>query len=280
MGKIAQPREAGQVFAGRRRSRWVTILACTTGYAGYYLCNCLFLLLSLPAIVLLAPFPTSRCVLFQRSASWFSRWLTQFYLPLLGVSRIASLSGMENCPTDRPYICVSNHRGRLDPLLLTGLLRKTSVLIKAKHARFPMLAYLVRFCGYASIDPSSASGMVAALQKCAAMLSSGFNLLVFPEGTRAAGERLRRFGKFAFEMAVKQNVPVVPVVIYSRTGFMVKSLASFYPDYRVDYHIAFLPPIYLEPDDTPDTISDKAYRSMSRELASMIRDCREGVPRE
>jgi 1-acyl-sn-glycerol-3-phosphate acyltransferase len=194
------------------------------------------------------------------------------YLPMLGVARISNLSGMEHVPKGRPFVCVSNHRGRLDSLLVSGLLKRTSVLIKAKHARFPMLAYLVRFCGYTSIDPSSSSSVSTAIQKCSAMIVSGFNLLVFPEGTRSSGARVRRFGKFAFEMATENKVPIVPVVLYSQTPFMVKSLASFYPHYTVDYHVAFLPPIQPEPNDTPEAISDRAYKLMSRHLAATVRE--------
>ena len=239
------------------------------GYAGYYLFNCVFLFLSLPIVLCLSPFPTLRHAVTLGLTNGFAKWLTHVYLPLLGVIEIVNVSGIANCPQDQSFICVSNHLGRLDALLLTGFLKRTCVVIKAKHTRFPMLACLVRFCGYISVDPHSATNIGEALQKCSSQLSQGFNVLVFPEGTRATSTRMRRFGKFAFEAAVTQGAPIVPVVIYSRTGFMAKSLASFFPRDRVQYHVAFLPAIHPGPDDTPSAISDMAYREMSRKLASL-----------
>jgi 1-acyl-sn-glycerol-3-phosphate acyltransferase len=253
----------------KRRNFLIGILMHLVGYAGYYLFNCLFLLISLPIMLCLSPFPTLRHAVTLGLTNGFAKWLTHVYLPLLGVIKIVNVSGIANCPQDQSFICVSNHLGRLDALLLTGFLKRTCVVIKAKHTRFPMLACLVRFCGYISVDPHSATNISEALQKCSSQLAQGFNVLVFPEGTRATGTRMRRFGKFAFEAAVKQGAPIVPVVIYSRTDFMAKSLASFFPHDRVDYHVAFLPTIYPGPDDTPSSISDIAYREMSRKLASL-----------
>jgi len=250
----------------------VVIIAYTIGYLGYYLTNILFLVASLPLAILLIPFAGAKQRLFLLAAHGYARFLTQGFLKALDVCHLDEIEGMTNCPTNEPFVCASNHRGRLDALLLIGLLKRTSVLIKAKHARFPMLAYLVRHSGFISVDQSSPASITLALQKCGEILEAGTNLLVFPEGSRASGRRLLPFRGIAFKVACDRQVPVVPVVIYAENAFMAKSLDTFYPRRRIGYRIHFLPPITPNPHETPAALSDRVYRSMTAKLKSLQND--------
>jgi 1-acyl-sn-glycerol-3-phosphate acyltransferase len=253
----------------RERPRILSVSGALAGYIGYYLSNILFLVLTLPLAVLFAPFLRSGSRIFMTIIHHYSRFLTQTYLTALRVCRVAEVAGLEHCNTGGPFICVSNHRGRLDALLLIGVLRNTTVLIKAKHARFPMLAHLVRNCGFVSVDQSSVDSMAAALKKCCALTASGTNLLVFPEGTRSTGARLRPFGGMAFKVAVAENLPIVPVLIHSHVPFMAKELATFFPRKTVEYRIIFLKPESPRAGDTATALCDRTYRRMSAELRAL-----------
>ncbi|MBC8453746.1 1-acyl-sn-glycerol-3-phosphate acyltransferase [PVC group bacterium] len=253
-----------------KRSLPVVIFAYTTGYIGYYLTNILFMLLSLPFVPLLAPFPRLRHRIFLRVIHWYAYVLTQIFLPLLGVCHVDEVSGLDRGKKLTPRLYVSNHRGRLDALLLIGILKNTVVLIKSKHAKFPMLAHLVQHCGFVSVDKSSAISISEALKKCCTVLKSGTNLLFFPEGTRSTGTRLQTFGSMAFKVAIEQDTPIVPVIIYSQNPFMAKKLSSFYPRKRIGYHIHFLDPVSPEENDSPADLSDRVRRLMTAELKKQI----------
>lgn len=240
-------------------------------YAGYYLANVLFLLLSLPAALVLLPWPDLKQRLFLRWAHRYARFLTQCYLPALGVCRLAAITGTEPSQTGRPFICVANHRGRLDALLLTGVLSRTAVLIKARHARFPTLAHLVRHSGFVSVDPGSPESMAQALAKCRDLLQSGVNLLVFPEGARTVGPRLRRFGSLAFKAAIDSGVPVVPAVIHTSSPFMARDAASFFPRKTVLYHLSFLAMAHPDAHETAAEFGDRVYRRMASEFDTLER---------
>jgi len=254
---------------GEKRSLPIVVCAYTIGYLGYYLSNILFLVLSLPFVLLFAPFPTVRRRVFLRVIHWYAYFLTRVYLPLLGVCHIDEISGLDECRLDVPLVYVSNHRGRLDALLLIGLLGNTIVVIKSKHAKFPMLAHLVQYCGFVSIDRGSAASIASAQEKCRATAASGTNLLLFPEGTRTTGVRLQRFGGMAFKIAVDGALPVVPVVLYSRNAFMAGDISSYYPRARIGYRIRFLAPVYPGENDTPADLSDRVYRAMTAELKTL-----------
>lgn len=255
----------------KERSLLVAIPIDLFAYAGYYLANILFLLLSLPFALLLAPVPGFKQRLFLRVARAYARFLTQAYLPALGVCRIVSITGLENRPPHGSFICVANHRGRLDALLLTGVLTNTAVLIKAKHAKFPMLAHLVRHCGFISVDQASTASITAALRKCGSLLASGTNLLVFPEGARTTGARLRRFGSMAFKVAMDQGSPIVPVVVHPESPFMARKLVTFFPRKPVHYRIRFLPVAYPGERESAEDFCDRIYRRMASELKSLDR---------
>ena len=256
----------------RKERPWpIAICADMAGYIGYYLSNILFLLLSLPLALALAPFPAFKRRLLQRVIHRYAHFLTRVYLPSLGICRVVAVTGLEHCPPDAPFVCVANHRGRLDALLLIGLLANTTVLIKARHARFPMLAYLVRQCGFVSVDPASTASIASALQKCGALLAAGGNVLVFPEGTRTTGGRLRRFGSMAFKVALERGAPLVPAVVHPQRAFMGRKLITFFPRRPVDYRIIFLPPEFPREGDTPADLGDRVYRRMAAELRVLDR---------
>lgn len=255
----------------KERSLLVAVPIDIVAYAGYYLANILFLLLSLPFALLLAPVPGFKKRIFLRVAHTYAHFLTRVYLPFLGVCRVVEVSGVEHCPSNASFICVANHRGRLDALLLTGVLANTAVVIKAKHAKFPMLAHLVRHCGFVSVDQASAASITAALRKCGLLLAAGTNLLVFPEGARTTGARLRRFGSMAFKVAIDQGIPILPAVVHPESPFMGRRLITFFPRKPVRYRIRFLPVVFPGAADSAAELCDRVHRCMASELKVLDR---------
>jgi 1-acyl-sn-glycerol-3-phosphate acyltransferase len=61
-----------------------------------------------------------------------------------------------------------------------------------------------------------------AVDLAATRLREGYSFLLAPEGTRNAGEGLLPFKKGAFVMAIKAQVPVVPVAIVGADRAMPK----------------------------------------------------------
>ena len=59
-------------------------------------------------------------------------------------------------------------------------------------------------------------------------LTSGGQLLIFPEGTRSRDQSIKEFKKGGFVLAVESGVPIVPVVIHgtwrimSKNGLMIR----------------------------------------------------------
>ena len=243
-----------------------TVARFTAGYASYFLAKSMFLVCGLPVLILLTPFPSTKQRLLQVLSHAFLRFFTRTWLPALGLYRIVEITGLDQVLPLRPAIYVANHRGYLDSITLLGLLPRTGVLIKSRHGRQPMYHMLIRHFNLVSVDPNALSSVSASLERCERILAGGENLLVFPEGSRARSGRLQRFNGFAFELARRARLPVIPVIIHSTLPFMAKLPGSIFPRGDNQYRIRFLDPVCPAPEDDADSMSDRVYRCMVGEL--------------
>jgi 1-acyl-sn-glycerol-3-phosphate acyltransferase len=246
-----------------------TVLRFSVGYVTYFLSKTLFVTGGLPLLILLTPFPTTKQRVLQAFSRAFLRFFTRTWLPSLGLYRFVEISGLEQALPLRPALYVANHRGYLDSITLLGLLPRTGVLIKSRHDRQPMYRMLIRHFNLVSVDRHTLSSVSASLERCRRILRNGENLLVFPEGARARSGRLQRFNRFAFELAREIGLPVVPVIIHSTLPFMAKLPGSFFPRGDNQYRIRFLDPDRPTPEDDADSLSDRVYRRMARELKAL-----------
>ena len=247
----------------------LSVLLVSLGYASYFISKAVFVVCSLPLLIVLLPFPQAKYRMLQAMTHRYLGFFTRAWLPLLGVYRVAEISGLERGLSVRPAICVANHRGFMDSILLLGLLPRTGVLIKARDTKQPMYAILARHFDLVSVDRNSLDSLSASLDKCRQLLAAGKNLLVFPEGTRARSGRLQHFNGIAFQLALATGAPVLPIVVHSTLPFMAKLPGSVFPRGRNEYRIRFLEPEIPRPDDDADSLCDRVHRRMAQELKSL-----------
>jgi 1-acyl-sn-glycerol-3-phosphate acyltransferase len=236
------------------------------GYASYFASKIIFVALVFPVFLLMLPFPNVQQALLRMVTLRYLGIFSRRWLPLLGVYRIAEISGLDRALARRPVILVANHRSLMDAILLIGLLPRTGVLIKSRDTRKMMNGLLARYFDLVSTDRHSLEGLAAALQKSRRLLSDGKNLLVFPEGTRARSGRLQHFNRIAFDLALADRVPVVPVILHTPLPFMAKLPGSIFPRHTNEYRIRFLEPELPQPGDDARTLSDRIHRRMALEL--------------
>jgi 1-acyl-sn-glycerol-3-phosphate acyltransferase len=153
--------------------------------------------------------------------------------------------------------------------MLLSMLPQSGVVIKAKYAGIPLFSTFVKYLDFVSIDPDSLSSLAAAMEKCRAVLASGKNLLVFPEGTRAKTGKLLPFGPFPFKVAIEAKAPVVPVVIHSDLPLMARRKGSIFPPYRFKFVVRFLAACRGEAGETAPDFAHRVRDQMSAQLAEL-----------
>jgi 1-acyl-sn-glycerol-3-phosphate acyltransferase len=149
------------------------------------------------------------------------RWLIQhgLLLPFTEVMAHPKVEGREWVrELDRPVIFAANHSSHADTSLILHALsdraRDRTVVAAAADYWFkrPMLGNLVSL--FLNTFPfSRTGGAQAQLNASSRLLKSGWNLVLFPEGSRSPDGRIQEFKPGVGHLANETGTPVVPMHI-------------------------------------------------------------------
>lgn len=141
----------------------------------------------------------------------------------------------------RPAVFTFNHQSALDALVMAKLLRVDFTGIAKKEIRSnPILGPALAAAGVIFVDRADSRKAVAALGPAVDALRSGTSIVIAPEGTRSPTNKLGRFKKGAFHLAMQARVPIVPVVIHNSTDRMPKGALTAR---RGGVDVEVLPPV-------------------------------------
>ena len=117
------------------------------------------------------------------------------------------------------YAC--NHLSYYDtPVLYAKLPFQFRILAKAPLWKIPFIGWYLQRSGQVPIDQSSARAGVVSLGRGVKTLEAGLPLVVFPEGGRAANGELQPMAAGAAWMAIKAQVPLVPLTMVGTYEFL------------------------------------------------------------
>jgi 1-acyl-sn-glycerol-3-phosphate acyltransferase len=165
-------------------------------------------------VVLFAPFYASArlfsrdvALAFQRLNSRFYRW---FFVLLRLLVTVCQWRVDPAVKTIRGAVIVANHVSYLDPILLISLFPRHTTIAKQRLFHIPLYGRMLRLSGYI---PSSAEGpladlILASMEEMPAFLSSGGNLIIFPEGTRSRDGQISALNTGAFKIARLCKAPI------------------------------------------------------------------------
>lgn len=126
--------------------------------------------------------------------------------------------GEENVPdaSEGPFMIYSNHQGFADIPATLWLMKdhgQLGYVAKEEWRRFKILYEAIEFTRSIFLIRDNPKEAVRALSEAKKILSKGFNLIIFPEGTRSQGHKMGEFKAGAFKFAEKAGVPILPVTI-------------------------------------------------------------------
>jgi 1-acyl-sn-glycerol-3-phosphate acyltransferase len=165
---------------------------------------------------------------------WFNRWYD------------VRVHGAEHISRTGPLILAGNHIGLLDGPLLTALVPRPVHALTKKEMFHGRTGLALRVFGQIplsrhEVDPS-------AMKDCLKVLRDGGVVLIFPEGTRGAGEMARAHAGAAY-LALVTGAPVVPVAIFGtrEPGGHIDSV----PPRGAGLDVVYGPPVYWERQPWP-----------------------------
>lgn len=136
-------------------------------------------------------------------------WLT-CHLALCPVT----VRGREHIDPKKSYVFVSNHQGAFDIFLIYGFLGvPVKWVMKAGIARIPFVGAACRAAGFIFVDNSTSKAAARSVFDAERCLKNGSSVIVFPEGSRTYDGKMIRFKKGAYQMAVGQHLPIIPITL-------------------------------------------------------------------
>jgi len=123
--------------------------------------------------------------------------------------------GLDNLLPQKQYVFMSNHESALDILLgVVAIPNKIVFLAKKELFLIPVFGWAMKVSGMIKIDrqrPEIARKSVD--HAVDTLVRSRLSTLIYPEGTRSESGELLPFKKGGFILAIRSQLPVVPVTI-------------------------------------------------------------------
>lgn len=207
----------GAVSGTRDRRPSVTpfLVVYNLVYWPYLLGTCAVLFVPALAIFLLTrPFDPKRRALHAYTSVWGAHYLA--WAPFAGVR----VEGRERAMN--PCIYVSNHQSMVDTLAVFATGLPFLWVSKVENFYVPFLGWNMWLNGYVPLKRGYLPSIMRMVRTCHRRLREGHSLFVFPEGTRSPDGELIRFFPGAFRLAVRFQVPIVPIVIEGTHGILPK----------------------------------------------------------
>ena len=219
----------------------------------------------------------------QATTSWPGRLARDVLQPptlaVLGLIAPAAVYGRAGLDAlAGPVLLAANHTSHLDtPVILHALphhrRRRVAVAAAADYFfRRPHLGAVVALL-FGAVAFARGRGARVSLAECAGLLSAGWSILLYPEGTRTTSGRIGPFRPGVGFLAVELGIPVVPIRTEGLFGIFPKGRRLPHPG-RVTVH--FGAPLRFA--------GDVSHRAATAAIEAAVRalgtgdDAREGGP--
>ena len=137
-----------------------------------------------------------------------------------------TVEGASNIQRTRAAVYAVNHASNVEPPIIFDALHelfpKLRIVYKAELRKLPVLVRAFDLAGFIPLQRGNPEQSLPAIERAADAMREGNSFLIFPEGTRSRTGELLPFKKGGFIMAIKAQVPVVPVAITGARNAMRK----------------------------------------------------------
>lgn len=138
---------------------------------------------------------------------WFGKTVVRLF-PFFGVK--VNINNKHHHDFSAPAIIICNHQSHLDLIAQLSLTQKIVFLTNDWVWKSPYFGYVVR---NAECFPVS-MGIEKILPRLKELVTKGYSISIFPEGTRSADCTIGRFHKGAFVLAKELGLDIVPLILY------------------------------------------------------------------
>jgi len=147
-------------------------------------------------------------------------------------------------------IYISTHQSNIDYPILGSFIKHYLTVTNLNFTRIPFASYVGKLIGARALNKDNLGEIAKMYQELEDILNDNRNVIIFPEGTRGDGKRLKPFKKGAFRLAMRTNKPIVPIQIDGSAKILAKGDPCFKTLSKTKVSVRILDPIY--PKDFKD----------------------------
>lgn len=151
------------------------------------------------------------------------------------------VEGLENINHKKTYIAVSNHQSLADIVLMYKTRMQFKWVAKESLFKVPVLGWNMWLAKHIRLKRGDFSSIKNVYKEAISWLRRGVSVVFFPEGTRGSESEMGEFQNGAFKLAIKEKVPVLPILIQGTRDAIPKGSWRF--STKVSCLIKVLPPI-------------------------------------
>ena len=178
------------------------------------------------------------------------------------------LSGVENIPTEEPFMMYANHQGMFDVLAIAETCPiPLGAVLKKELYNVPFVHQIALCTQSYAMDREDVRQSLTVIQNVTEEVKNGRSYLIFPEGTRSKlGNEMLEFHGGSFRCATKSKCTVLPVALVD--SFKVLDQKGSDP---VTMQLHYLKPIPYE--EYKDLKPAELAALVKERIAEKIREC-------
>ncbi|HEX3373956.1 MAG TPA: lysophospholipid acyltransferase family protein [Edaphobacter sp.] len=171
--------------------------------------------------------------------------------------------GREKLHEHETAVYASNHLSYMDtPVLFAYLPFQFRILAKQSLWKTPFIGWYLNHSGQVPVDLKSPRSLIASLNRGVTTLKHGLPLVLFPEGGRAASGQLQTMMSGCAYMAIKAQVPLVPLTLIGTYELLPIHVYALHPRPLLVVVGDPLPTAGLTTRDA-DALTQRLYESIS-----------------
>lgn len=182
------------------------ILSVIIWFVGTLLTVLLFFVMAFIAVIFF-PFDRKRKIT-HAQCFWWSDAVTALN-PYWDVK----VEGVDNIDHKKTYVVVSNHQSLADIILMYKTKMQFKWVAKDSLFNIPVLGWNMLLAKHIRLRRNEFSSIKKVYKEAAGWLRSGISVVFFPEGTRNSDSTMGEFQNGAFKLAIKEKMPILPVLI-------------------------------------------------------------------
>ena len=141
-----------------------------------------------------------------------------------------TVRGAENLRKHPVAVYAANHTSYMDtPVIFATLPFQFRILAKAELWKLPFIGWYLNRSGQLPIDTENPRSTLSSLGAAVKALRAGMPLFVFPEGSRTPDGTLQPFLAGAAFLAIRAEVPLIPIALSGVYDLLPIHTRHFYP---------------------------------------------------